>query len=116
MNASPMAARKLIVGLISLGCLATAAGMWIYTGDWNSPVIAVTSRLGFVLAALWLALPKQGENLAWEKCLPAFIAVIVVLSFIRGSWRVLLIVIPAAIVIGIAAVFLRPRSKRRPPR
>ena len=115
MNDSPMAVRRLLVGIIALACLATAAGVWIFTGDWKNPVTAVTMRLGIMLGALWLALPSQGENLAWEKCLPAAVAVIVVLSFVRGSWRFLIYAIPAAIVVGIAAAFLRPRSKRRPP-
>ena len=116
MNDSPMAIKKLLVGMIALGCLLTAAGLWVFTSDpGKNPVTSVTMRLGIMLGALWLALPKQGEHLAWEKCLPATVAVIVVLSFVRGSWRVLIYAIPAAIVVGIAAVFLRPKSKRRPP-
>ncbi|HEY2251363.1 MAG TPA: hypothetical protein VGH74_09895 [Planctomycetaceae bacterium] len=117
MNDSPLAVRKLIVGIIALGCLATAAGLWIFADDpIRNPVVSVTMRLGIMLGALWLALPRQGESLAWEKCLPAVVAVITVLAFVRGSWRVLIYAIPAAIVVGIAAVFLRPRPKRRPPR
>lgn len=116
MNDSPLAVRKLIVGIIALGCLAIAAGTWIFDDDpIRNPVASVTMRLGIMLGALWLALPRQGESLAWEKCLPPLVAVIVVLSFIRGSWRVLIYAIPAAIVVGIAATFLRPRSRRRPP-
>jgi hypothetical protein len=116
MNDSPMAIRKMIVGLIALGCLVTAAGLWLFTDDpGKNPVTSVTMRLGIMLGALWLALPKRGAHLAWEKCLPAVVAVIVVLAFVRGSWRVLLYAVPAAIVIGIAAVFLRPKTKRRPP-
>jgi hypothetical protein len=116
MNDSPMAVRKLLVGIIAIGCLATAAGLWLFTDDpGKNPVTSVTMRLGIMLGALWLALPKQGEHLAWEKCLPAAVAVIVVLSFMKGSWRVLIYAIPAAIVVGIAAAFLRPKSKRRPP-
>jgi hypothetical protein len=116
MNDSPMAVRKLLVGIIALACLATAAGLWIFTDEpGKNPVTSVTMRLGIMLGALWLALPKQGEHLAWEKCLPGVVAVIVVLSFVRGSWRFLIYAVPAAIVVGIAAAFLRPRSKRRPP-
>ncbi len=116
MNDSPLAVRKLIVGVIALICLGTAAGLWIFADEpGKNPVTSVTMRLGIMLGALWLALPRQGENLAWEKCLPAVVAVIVVLSFVRGSWRILIYAIPAAIVVGIAAAFLRPRSKRRPP-
>ena len=116
MNDSPMAVRKLLVGIIALVCLATAAGLWIFTDDAvKNPVTSVTMRLGIMLGALWLALPRQGQHLAWEKGLPIVVAVIVVLAFVRGSWRVLIYAIPAAIVVGIAAAFLRPRSKRRPP-
>ncbi len=105
------------MGIISLGCLATAAGLWIFDDDYlKNPVMSVATRLGIMLGALWLVLPRQGEHLAWEKCLPPLVTVIVFLSFVRGSSRFLLYAIPAAIVVGIAAVFLRPRPKRRPPR
>jgi len=105
----------MLVGLISLICLITAAICCVFT-DWKNPVVAVTSRLGLMLGALWLALPSQGDNFAWQKAFPVVIAVIVVLAFFkRGGGRVLLYVVPLAIVVGIAAAFIRPRPKRRPP-
>jgi hypothetical protein len=115
MNASPMALKKRIVGILSLGCLITAvivAGFY----DWNSTVVAITSRLGLMLGALWLVLPNQGDNIAWQKFFPVVIAVIAVLAFFKsGGGRVLLYAVPVAILVGLAAVFIRPRSRRRPP-
>lgn len=114
MNASPLAAKKLLVGLISVGCLLTAAICCYYT-EWTNPIVSVTTRLGVMLGALWLALPSQGESIAWQKGLPVVLAVIVVLAFIkRGGGRLLLYVVPIAIVVGLAAAFIRPRPKRRP--
>lgn len=115
MDGSPLAVRKLIVGILAIICLTTAAGMWIFAGDpWTNPITSVAMRMGMMLGALWLALPARGENIAWEKGLPIVIAVVVVLAFAKNA-KVLLYAVPAAIVLGILAVFLRPRSKRRPP-
>jgi hypothetical protein len=47
--------------------------------------------------------------------MPAVIAVMVVLAFARNL-KVLVYAIPIALVVGIIAAFIRPRSKRRPPR
>ena len=116
MNTSPLALRKLLVGLMTLLCLAIAAGA-VYFTNWTNPLVSVTIRLGLMLGALWLVLPTTGESLAWEKAFPVVVAIIVVLAFIkRGGGRLLLYVIPAAIVVGILAAFLRPKPKRRAPR
>ena len=116
MDGSPLAVRKLIVGLISLGCLVTAAALWIFAEDpEKNPATAVTMRLGIMLGALWLALPSRGDSVAWGKALPAILAVIMVLAMIR-NWRILVYAIPLAIVVAILAAFIRPRSKPRPPR
>jgi hypothetical protein len=117
MDGSPLAVRKLIVGLISLACLVTAAALWIFAEDpEKNPATAVTMRLGIMLGALWLALPSRGDNVAWGKALPAIFAVILVLAVIRVNWRILVYAIPVAIVVAILAAFIRPRSKPRPPR
>ena len=117
MNSSPLAVRKLLVGLMSLGCLITAASLWAFTEEpAKNPAASVTIRLGLMLGALWLALPNQGESVAWEKGLPIVLSVIFVLAFLKkGGGRMLLYVVPIAIVVGIAAAFIRPKPKRRPP-
>jgi hypothetical protein len=117
MDRSPLAVRKLIVGLIALACLVTAGAFWIFADDpGTNAANAVATRLGIMLGALWLALPSHGESLAWGKALPAVFAVIVVLAMIRVNWRILIYAIPIAIVVAVAAAFIRPRSKPRPPR
>jgi len=117
MNASPLGIRKLIVGIVSLGCLATAAGLFFFTADGlGNPATAVAVRLGIMLGALWLVLPSQGESLGWNRALPIVVAVIVALAFLARSVKVLAYAIPIGLVVGIALAFIRPRSKRRPPR
>src|SRR5439155_17320322 len=109
MNGSPLAVRKLIVGVLALVCLATAAGLWFLLDEpGKNPATAVTMRLGIMLGALWLALPAQGESIAWQKGLPVIVAVIAVVAFVR-NWKVLVYAIPLAIVLGIVAAFIRPR-------
>src|SRR5712672_287104 len=116
MDGSPLAIRKLIVGIISLTCLVTAVGLFVFRPDgMGNPATAVAMRLGMMLGALWLALPSQGDNIGWQKAMPIILAVIVVLAFVR-NWKVLVYVVPIAIIVGIVAAFIRPRSNRRPPR
>jgi hypothetical protein len=117
MNNSPLGIRKLIVGIVGLVCLATAAGLFFFTADGlESPAMAVAMRLGIMLGALWLALPSQGESIAWQKTIPIIVTVIVVLAFFARSAKVLAYAIPIAIVVGIVLAFIRPRTNRRPPR
>jgi hypothetical protein len=116
MNPNSMALRKRIVGLLSLVSLLIAVVSLSFM-EWTNPLVSVTSRLGVMLGVLWLALPNEGDNLLWEKAFPVVIAVIGVLAFIkRGGGRLLLYVIPAAIVVGIALAFIRPKPRRRPTR
>lgn len=114
MNGSPLSLRKLIVGIISLACLVTAAGLLLFTADGlGNPATAVAMRLGLILGALWLALPSTGDSIAWARAIP--IGVVVAVACVRGG-RVLIYAIPIAIVVGIVAAFIRPRTNRRPPR
>lgn len=111
---SPLAVRKLIVGLVALACLATAGSLWAFTADaGTNPVTAVTTKLGLMLAALWLALPSRGESLAWQRILPPVVAGLAVLALIGRNVRILVFALPAALIAGIALAFLRPRTKRR---
>jgi hypothetical protein len=112
MNDSSLATRKLLVGVLAIGCLVTAA-IACWNTHWTNPVVAVSSRMGLMLSVLWWALPKKGESIAWDKAFPVVLAIIVVLAFFkRGGGRTLLYVVPLAIVVGIAAVIIRPRPKR----
>ena len=116
MDGSPLAIRKLLVGILALGCLVSAAGLFLFSADGKgNPATAVAMRLGIMLSALWLALPASGANIGWEKAMPAIIAVMVVLAFARNL-KFLVYAIPIALVVGVVAAFIRPKSRRRPPR
>ena len=114
MNESPLAVRKMIVGILALGSLATAAGVLLLSAEgFSNPMTAVAMRLGLILGALWLALPSTGESIAWAKVVP--IAVVVAVACVRGG-RFLLYAIPIAVLVGIVAVFIRPKGRRHRPR
>src|SRR5262245_5553473 len=99
MNSSPLGIRKLIVGIVALVCLMTAAGLFFFTADGlGNPATAVAMRLGIMLGALWLALPSRGESIAWQKAIPIVVTVIVVLAFFARSVKVLAYAIPIALV------------------
>jgi len=100
---------KVLVGVIALACLAIAAGLYLSDSE-QAGLLAAFWRIGLVMSALWLALPKQGEAFAWERAVPVAVGVIAVLGFAK---RAPLIIIPIAIVVALAAVFIRPRPKRR---
>ena len=114
MNWSPLAVRKMIVGFIALGCLSTAASLWVFTSDaGTNPLTAICMRLGLMLGSLWLVLPSRGESIAWERALPPVLGGIAVLAIVLRNSRILIFVLPAAVLAAIALAFLRPRSKRR---
>ncbi|MCY2963949.1 MAG: hypothetical protein NT069_09945 [Planctomycetota bacterium] len=105
-----LATKRLLVGIISLVCLALSALVWIFGADPQSnPVLGSLTRIGIVLGTLWFALPREGENVAWSKALVPIVGLVVVIAMMRrASWWLL----PAAVVIGIAIVIIRPKKKR----
>lgn len=112
MDGSPLAIRKLIVGILAIVCGATAAGVFFFTPDGlQNPLMGFSVRLGIVLGALWLALPASGESLVWLKMLPVVLVVAIVC--VRGGGRALIWIIPLGIVAGIVIAFIRPKHKRR---
>lgn len=101
----------MLVGCVALACLATAAAMWIFTErpEQNQFLSAVT-RVGIVIGALWLALPKEGENVAWGKAAMLMIPALVLVA-LHG--RRLLYLLPVAIGVALLLAILRPRARRR---
>lgn len=109
-----LAEKRNLIGIVALACLATAAGLWIFTvNPVQNQFLAAVSRVGIVLAALWLALPPRGEKLALGRAGPILVAAAILVAL---SGRRLLYLLPAAIVVGVALAFLRPRSRRRKSR
>jgi hypothetical protein len=109
-----LAEKRNLIGLVALVCLATAAGLWVFSANpVQNQFLAAVSRVGIVLAALWLALPARGEKLALGRAGPILVVAAI---FVALSGRRLLYLLPAAIVVGLALAFLRPRSRRRKSR
>lgn len=74
----------------------------------------ICSRVGVMLGALWLALPKDGSLGKWAEVSLLKLAVIIAIfiGFVRAPRKWL----PILLAIGAAARFLRPPDKLRPPR
>lgn len=107
---------RTLVGVLSLVCLGLAGVIfWQFGGDdsWTMWQAGFT-RVGLVLAGLWIALPSKGREAAWAHVSGYTLAGIVValLLLMRLQLRV---VLPLFIVLSIIGLLLRPRPKRRPP-
>ncbi|MSR60098.1 MAG: hypothetical protein EXS05_21070 [Planctomycetaceae bacterium] len=110
MNDSPLAIKRALVGILSLVCLAVAAGLWVFTEDpEQNAFLAAVSKVGIMLAALWLALPRQGESVAWERLVPVLVGTLI---FVALAGRALRYLLPVAFIVGLVLFFLRPRPKR----
>jgi hypothetical protein len=110
-TASQWASKRSVVGGIALVCLVAAAALWIFADNpEQNPLLAAVTRVGIVMGALWLALPRHGESVAWGKSAILLIPAIILVA-VNG--RKLLYLLPVAIVVALALAFLRPRSKRR---
>ena len=74
----------------------------------------ICSRVGVMLGALWLALPKDGTLGKWAEVSLLKLAVIIVMfiAVIKSPRKYL----PFLLAFGAAARFLRPPDKVRPPR
>jgi len=103
------------VGLLALGCLVTAVVLTPWTAESSSLAMfqGGLARGGLLAGAVWLAMPGRNQEAAWANLSPATIGGLL-LAFVL-TWRIPpRIMIPAAIVVVIAIVMLRPRSRKRP--
>ena len=104
-----------LVGWLSLAFL-TGFVVTLVTGPKDSADVwqGICSRVGVVLGALWLALPKDGTLGKWAEVSLLKLAVIVAMfvAVVRAPRKYL----PILLAIGAAARFLRPPDKVRPPR
>ena len=103
---------KPLVGIIGLICLIAFAVCFVFYPEQTSARSAFL-RIGVVMVALFLALPKAGEHVRWERFVPIIVGAVVLIAL---SKRMILVALPAIVVIGILLAFLRPRTKPRPPR
>ena len=108
----PEPINKPLVGVIGLVCLCASAVCFIWFPDQTSAQSA-TLRIGVVMTALFLALPKSGEHVRWERLAPIIIASVVIIGLAK---KMTLVILPMLVVIGILLTLFRPKSKPRPPR
>ncbi len=104
-----------LVGCLALAFLVGAVASFA-TEDKEAATLwqGVCTRLGVVLGALWLALPKDGTLGKWAevsmtKLLVIILALVVV---VRAPQRYL----PILLAVAAASRYLRPPDKPRPPR
>lgn len=106
------------VGLIALGCLTAAVGLFgvvAWMPD-NSSLVFLQgglARIGLLMGAIWLALPSRNQEAAWANLSPRTV-IGFLLAMILTMRIQLRFLIPAAVVIGIVLLILRPKPKKRP--
>jgi hypothetical protein len=109
-NVSQLATKRKQIGLLALACLGLALCLWFFARDpEHNVLLAGVTRVGIVLGALWLALPKNGATWMWQKAGPVLI---VAVALIALAGRALRYTIPIAILLAIILVLLRPRRGR----
>jgi hypothetical protein len=101
---------RTLVGLIALTCLAGAATIGV-VDTWENLWCAAFVRVGLLMGAFWVALPSSRREAAWANLSPYTILVALVAVFIVARWRSAL---PVVIAVGVLALVLRPRQRRRP--
>ena len=104
-----------LVGWLSLAFLAGFV-ISLVTGPKDTADVwqGICSRVGVVLGALWLALPKDGTLGKWAEVsvLKLVMIVAIFIAVVRAPRKYL----PLLLAIAAAARFLRPRDQVRPPR
>lgn len=110
MPGTGLSSKRIAVGLCALLCLLMAAGLWLFTGNPEAnQFLSALTRVGIVLAALWLALPEARQSIVWQKAGPILLAAAIVVAVMPKLVRYAL---PAAVVLSIAAILVRPKPKR----
>jgi hypothetical protein len=105
------ALKRRLVGLLAIACFTAAAVLWLLGADPRAnPVLASLPRVGIVLATLWYALPRDGANFVWSRALaPVLVAIGLIALVRRAAWWIL----PASVLVALALVFIRPKTRPR---
>ena len=99
-----------LIGIAALVCVASAGGLWLFAPDSNV-ALAAFWRVGLVMSALWMAMPRTGESIAWGRAVPIILAVVLLMVVTRNAAK---FAVPLAILVILATLVLRPRPKRGP--
>lgn len=105
---SILISRRQRVGWVAAACLA-AATIGFASQGYENAWASAASRVGIVLAALWLCLPTKTRPAAWAAITPVKLAVIVMAALL--SYR-LKFFLPLLLAAGIVGWVLRPKRKR----
>ncbi|MBW3541680.1 MAG: hypothetical protein KY476_15535 [Planctomycetes bacterium] len=125
MSARTFRVNRPLTGVISLVLLGAWVVLWVVRGDPGDATGAAGEndstvrmwqgaclRVGLLMGALWLALPSKNREAAWANfslpMLALFVGIVVAVAM-RPR-----IAIPLLIVLGLAALIIRPRAKERP--
>ena len=110
MSERPAGINKPLVAVLAVICLATGGTMAIFTPD-QPAVVGAFLRVGAVMAALYFALPRPGEQVRLAKFAPMIVVVVVLIALTR---RMFLAILPLIIVLAVLGILLRPKPKKRP--
>ena len=100
--------RRSRIGVVALSCLAIAI-LGLLLADENSAWPAAALRISIVLGSLWLCLPTAQRPAAWARLTRGRLAVIVLITVFINRLKFLL---PALLIVGIAAWLIRPKKRR----
>lgn len=103
-----------LVGWLALAFLAGAVISFTTEGESVNLWQGICTRVGTLLGALWLALPKDGSLGRWAEMslLKLLVIVVGLIVVVRAPQRY----VPILLAIAAAGRFLRPPEKTRPPR
>ncbi len=103
-----------LVGVLALASLIGAGAAFFYEEDEVNMWRGIFTRVGLVLTALWMALPKDGTLGKWANVsITTLIGIMVAIFMVARNPRQY---VPLMLAVAAIGRFLRPRDKARPPR
>lgn len=103
--------KRLIVGVISAGCLVSAAAAGL-TGQLDTAWASALLRIGTVFGALWLALPTRRRPAAWARISGWRLVALLIFAVLLPRLKYVLPVLLVGVLIG---WLVRPRRRRAQP-
>lgn len=108
-NSGELSQKRILVGCISLVCIATGLALYFYPG--YDGLQGALLRVGMLLGAFWLAMPTKKRPAAWKVlqsnwALPGAIVAAILMPRFKAMFPVF------AVLAGIA-YFARPKSARK---
>lgn len=118
MSTQQIPVHRTTVGVIALVCLIASVVLFAVT--YSSPdsgglvfLWGALARVGILMGAIWLVLPGHGQAAPWASLSPKTLLILLLAAVLSTRIRPQ-VLIPAALIVGILVVILRPRPKHRP--